>query len=168
MSNLGRSQGNGNNGVGIGTYSEGTYDYTINGLNIYNNTIVAAPGFAPFEGIHINGVDNGHAGSISNVNIKNNIVQGFWESWLRINNGSFCNGLNVSYNNLYSNNMSNNPYITGGTPVSYTNSGNTTSVPSFIGAGNFKLQSGSPLIDAGVNVGLPFNGAAPDKGYAEF
>jgi hypothetical protein len=167
MSNLGKSQGDGNNGVGIGTYSEGTYDYTINGLNIYNNTIVAAQGFAPFEGIHINGVDNGHPGSITNLNIKNNIVQGFWESWLRINNGSFCNGLDVSYNNLYNNNSSNNPYITGGTPVSYTTSNNTNNVPLFVGGGNYALTASSTLIDKGVNVGLAYSGAAPDKGYVE-
>jgi len=31
-----------------------------------------------------------------------------------------------------------------------------------------KLIAGSDLIDAGVNVGLPFNGAAPDLGYSEY
>lgn len=31
-----------------------------------------------------------------------------------------------------------------------------------------KLITGSDLIDAGVNVGLPFTGAAPDLGYSEF
>lgn len=30
------------------------------------------------------------------------------------------------------------------------------------------LASGSDLIDAGVNVGLPYNGIAPDIGYAEY
>jgi K+-transporting ATPase c subunit len=168
MSNIGKAQGNGNNGVGIGTYSEGTYDYTINGLDIYNNTIIAAPGFAPFEGIHINGVDNGFPGSISNLKIKNNIVQGFYESWLRINNGSFCNGLTVTHNNLYGNGTGNNAYITGGTPAGYTTSNNTTNIPLFIGGGNFTLLPASTLIDAGTNVGLLYSGVAPDKGYAEY
>jgi Right handed beta helix region len=31
-----------------------------------------------------------------------------------------------------------------------------------------KLAQGSELIDAGINVGLPYNGPAPDKGYNEF
>lgn len=171
MSNIGRTQGNGNNGVGIGTYSEGTNDYTIYKLNIYNNTIVAATGFAPFEGIHINAVDNGHAGSISNVNIKNNIVQGFWESWLRINNGSFCNNLNVTYNNLYLNATSNAPYITGGSPVNYTSSPNLlASNPLFVDAagGNYHVTALSPCINAGINVGLPFFGTAPTIGYWQF
>jgi hypothetical protein len=32
---------------------------------------------------------------------------------------------------------------------------------------DFTLQVGSPAIDAGVNVGLPYNGTAPDIGYWE-
>lgn len=31
----------------------------------------------------------------------------------------------------------------------------------------FKLVNGSDLIDAGVNVGLPYNGSAPDIGVFE-
>jgi hypothetical protein len=33
--------------------------------------------------------------------------------------------------------------------------------------GDFTLQAGSPAIDAGVDVGLPYLGVAPDCGYAE-
>src|SRR5882724_4265196 len=36
------------------------------------------------------------------------------------------------------------------------------------GTGDFHLQAGSPAIDAGVNVGLPFNGSAPDMGALEY
>jgi len=41
--------------------------------------------------------------------------------------------------------------------------------PGFIDwtAGNFRLSPGSPAIDRGTNVGLPFNGAAPDLGAYE-
>lgn len=35
-------------------------------------------------------------------------------------------------------------------------------------AGDFHLQANSPAIDAGVNVGLPYNGAAPDIGAYEY
>ena len=33
--------------------------------------------------------------------------------------------------------------------------------------GDYRLALGSPLIDAGVNVGLPFSGKAPDIGAFE-
>ena len=33
--------------------------------------------------------------------------------------------------------------------------------------GYFELASGSDLVDAGINVGLPYNGSAPDLGYSE-
>ena len=54
-------------------------------------------------------------------------------------------------------------------------SGNTTSHnllgtdPRFVNAdqGDFHLQPGSPAIDAGVQVGRPFQGAAPDLGACE-
>jgi Carbohydrate binding module (family 6)/Right handed beta helix region/Protein of unknown function (DUF1565) len=42
--------------------------------------------------------------------------------------------------------------------------------PKFVNAsaGDFHLQSTSPAIDAGTNVGLPYNGSAPDMGALEF
>ncbi len=40
--------------------------------------------------------------------------------------------------------------------------------PRFVGPGNYTLQSTSPLIDAGTNVGLAYNGSAPDIGYYEY
>ena len=41
--------------------------------------------------------------------------------------------------------------------------------PFFINAanGDFHLQTGSPAIDAGLDIGLPYNGAAPDLGAYE-
>ena len=38
----------------------------------------------------------------------------------------------------------------------------------FVSGTDFHLRAGSPMIDAGVYVGLPYAGAAPDKGFAEF
>lgn len=65
-------------------------------------------------------------------------------------------------NNTLSNNLC---FGTGGTA-----SGDITSDPLFTNAagGDFTLQAGSPAIDAGTNVGLPYNGSAPDIGALEF
>jgi uncharacterized repeat protein (TIGR02059 family) len=39
--------------------------------------------------------------------------------------------------------------------------------PAFVSSSDYRLQSGSPAIDAGVDVGLPYNGKAPDIGAFE-
>ena len=54
-----------------------------------------------------------------------------------------------------------------------TENGNISVDPQFIASGNrydtyYKLQAGSPLIDAGSDVGLSFRGNAPDMGAFEF
>lgn len=65
-------------------------------------------------------------------------------------------------------------YQTTGTPVSITGgtgsaSNNLSTDPSFIAVGsdNYTLAAGSAAIGAGTEVGLPFNGAAPDIGAHE-
>lgn len=39
--------------------------------------------------------------------------------------------------------------------------------PMFVGSGDYHLQSGSPMIDSGLGVDLPFSGEAPDRGCFE-
>ncbi|MFO0593156.1 MAG: right-handed parallel beta-helix repeat-containing protein [Polyangiaceae bacterium] len=48
--------------------------------------------------------------------------------------------------------------------------GSKTVNPNFTdyAAGDFRLAAGSPVIDAGVNIGLSFTGAAPDMGAIEY
>ena len=40
--------------------------------------------------------------------------------------------------------------------------------PLFVGGTDYTLQSGSTLINAGVDVGIAYSGAAPDIGYFEY
>ena len=165
FSNIGRGvYGNGNNGVGVGFYTEGTDNATITNVAIHNNTFVAAPGNAPFFGLLVNCIATG---TMTNLSIKNNIFQGFYNTWFRAAAANNINTLVINNNNLYLNAQSNAVDFTG-TPANYITAGNTNNNPLFVSPTNFQLQSASPLIDAGVYVGLPYVGAAPDKGYAEY
>jgi len=96
--------------------------------------------------------------------IYNNTVYG--NSWYGIeavasDTASIKN--NIAYNNFQ------NTEFTGATGL--TQSNNLVGInPLFTnaGAGDFTLQAGSPAINYGVYVGLPFAGSAPDAGAFEF
>jgi len=54
-------------------------------------------------------------------------------------------------------------------PSDATGSNNLNNVnPQFVSATDFHLQAGSPCIDTGLDVGLPYNGTAPDMGCYEY
>lgn len=156
--------------AGVTVISEGTDDPQIQGLDIYNNTIVAKPGTAPWIGIDFTSMSAPTAYG-TNINIRNNIVVGFQDSWLKGTSGAgntHINGIIVTHNNAYSNGSGNIPSWPGGNPVNYTYNTNRAINPMFVSATDFSLQAASPLIDAGIYVGTPFVGNAPDDGYAEF
>lgn len=161
-------------------YKNGAFTFkSTNGLatsniNIYNNTLVTD------NVVHQGGIEFliGSGSSISNVNIKNNIFCYFTNvgPFRCANSGTF-NGLhlenNLSYNKANFNIL---PKFTG-TAIShytYVNNipkSNTTQVsPRFVNEAthDFRLQSGSPAINAGVIVGLPYSGSAPDISTYEF
>ena len=92
----------------------------------------------------------------SNVTIKNNIFVG------NVHVGNKSPGKNIVLeNNLY--NAA--PRLKG-----ISDRKKIIDEPHFFNAAdhNFRLQAFSPAIDAGVDVGLPFNGSAPDLGAFEF
>lgn len=156
--------------AGVTVISEGTDDPQIQGLDIYNNTIVAKAGTAPWIGIDFTSMAAATA-SGTNINIRNNIVVGFQDSWLKGTSGAgntHITGIVVTHNNAYSNGNGNVPSWPGGNPANYTYNTNRSVNPMFVSATDFRLQAASPLIDAGVYVGVPFVGNAPDDGYDEF
>lgn len=142
--------------------------YNWNGINIYNNTMIWKPGFSSIWGIGF--PYSAAGGAIKNWNIKNNIIAG------GINAGIvFCghcgtvrpDSIDISNNNMYNNGNNNTPlWINSPGPTNYTYLNNTNVIPTYLPL--FRLPAGSPLIDAGQDVGLPFYGAAPDQGYHEF
>ncbi len=164
-------QGNGvGTAAGITVISEGTDDPQIQGLDIYNNTIVAKAGDAPWIAVDFTSMGAPTA-SGTNINVRNNIVVGFGDAWLKGTNGAgntHITGMTVTHNDAYNNGNGNVPSWPGGNPANYTYNNNRALNPLFISATDFRLQATSPLIDAGINVGIPFVGAAPDGGYKEF
>lgn len=168
--NLGYTAGNGNNGAGVSIPQANRPDatFTLTNFKVYNNTFIAAAGNAAQLGVHFNFYEN--VGTINNIEIKNNIFQGFDMAHLRISNfgtTSFT-GLHLDNNDYYSNGNGNNPILVDGTPSGYTYTNNITGNPNFQETTNYTLNtSTSPCIDAGTNVGISYNGTAPDIGYWE-
>lgn len=112
-----------------------------------------------------------HGGSSTNVQIKNNLIidsntsYSFWQNPLIfMENGASISAFQVTHNMFqkmpvgsvggvsYATNKTGDPQInrTGARPSPF-----------------YVPKSGSPLIDAGTNVGLPYSGSAPDIGAYE-
>jgi hypothetical protein len=98
------------------------------------------------------------------INIKNTIL------------ANVIGGAYVAHNNISINpdhDLLYNVGVVSGT----TSSGHVSSDPAQIigdplfvnaGGGDFRLSAGSPAIDSGANVGLSYNGLAPDRGAFEY
>jgi hypothetical protein len=140
--------------------------YSSNNFQILNNTFIGLTGAnMPYWGINI----PSGTGS-SNIKVANNIVTNFDAGAVVADLASGINTLSIQNNNFYQNANNNAPYFTGGTPTGYTYSGNISVNPLFLAPAslNYTLQAVSPAIDAGIYVGLTYNGGGPDIGYAEF
>ncbi len=118
-------------------------------IHIYNNTIAA------------NG-DEGIFGWIGSAQIINNIITNN-----NIGVNSYDNSSIFKNNDIYGNSSANyNGKITDQTGIN-----NNISVdPSFVNPTNkdYHLNTGSPCIDKGTNVGVFYNGIAPDMGAFEY
>ncbi len=149
--NIGKKTGNGNNGTGIGIYSESTNNYAISNLNIYNNTIIAANGNAPYYGIEIAG-----AASATGIKIQNNTIQDFRVTAVFANPAFVINTLSIEKNTFSGNGNNNKPFYIRGTPADYTFKNNikkispTGSTPGFY----FKQQLIRPLYYEVKNMSL--------------
>jgi len=164
--NLYNGAGTGNR-FAIGVISEGiiNLDPQVNYLRIFNNTIVADATDPISVGLDFTSQTNGDVDSLW---VINNIFQGLSGAYIMgdATNTNISNCL-LRYNDVYNCGNSNNPSFTAGNPSPYTNSSNVSVIPLFVGGVDYTLQSGSTLIDAGLDVGFPYEGAAPNIGYWE-
>jgi hypothetical protein len=123
------------------------YEGHLRNISIYNNVF-----YGNDIGVEIS------AGDVDGIMIKNNIF--FSNRYAQTDISSHMSNLTISHN-LYHQPASVGSGVKDDSPV-YGD-------PLFVnaGGGDFHLQANSPAIDAGVDVGLPYNGAAPDIGAYE-
>ncbi len=135
----------------------------LHNVKVYNNTIE----FASTKTMNVVGV---YGGASDNVDIKNNLFMDnntaysyYPNQLVHAENGATVNTLTVMNNSFsrlpigtmagtYASNLTSDPLITqtGARPDPY-----------------YMPKPGSPLIDAGLNVGYPFSGSAPEIGALE-
>lgn len=127
-----------------------------------NNTLIAASGSAPHFGIELPSYEGA---ATKRIYCRNNHFEGFSINPVLIGNGDNLDSLFLQNNNFYNNGSNSVLVFSGAAPTHYTNSGNTTVAPNL--NGSYQPNVGSPLIDAGLDIGYAFNGGAPDKGYYE-
>jgi hypothetical protein len=149
-----------------------TTDGVVRDINVYNNTFVSGT-----AGISTAAVWMNSNGDISNIKIRNNIMQGFGTygaiAYFDYDDGTI-DSIYVQNNSWYNN--ADTVYYRGSRTVSNEFfSGNSTANPLLVSATNLRLQSASPAINAGIDIGLTSDysgfakyGAAWDIGAYEY
>ncbi|MCE5200133.1 MAG: carboxypeptidase regulatory-like domain-containing protein [Armatimonadota bacterium] len=133
-----------------GHSNSGIYDTVSNGGDkICNNTIIGA-------------ADWGFLSTSGNapVEFNNNIIYTGVTGGIYSDNTLFTHSNNIVYGSF--------TYAYGGY-AGGQGTGNLEADPQFVNAaaGNYSLQTGSPAINSGLFVGLPYQGSAPDRGAFE-
>ena len=165
MTNIGRDA-SGANGWGVTWAGDGG---VFRNINIYNNVFSAATLLTRSQLVGINlPVRNA---TVDVYKIINNIIVGFDNSPI-MTDGSFLTGsidsLYIQNDIIYQNGNNNDPKWWGITPTNIFSSNNLKVDPLFISTRDFKLQTGSPAIDAGLDIGLPYLYSGPDIGAYEY
>ena len=137
-----------NSGKGI-FINAGVTSNTFSNINIWNNTFNAKFGTAN-TAVWLPG--NGMSTKIS---IRNNIIFGFTSGPpVNSSSGGSLNTISIENNCFYGCGNSNNPSYGSITPTNLTTANNLKANPLFVSATDFHLQSTSPCIAAGINIGL--------------
>ncbi len=148
--------------------------YYVDGFQVLNNTFIGIPSNKPGTGINLGSNQGGY---LKNIDVKNNIFQNIVVSSLRVGGDpgiiyAAPENLTFTHNNTVNTDQygltGNLPYFQNVTPINYVQNNTTHVDPLFAETSNYTLSAGSPLINAGINVGRPFVGTAPDVGYFEY
>jgi hypothetical protein len=165
MTDIGRDA-SGANGWGITWAGNGGF---FRNINVFNNTFVASILATRSQLVAVNlPVRN----STTDVyKIINNIMVGFDNAPIFTDGGyptGTIDSLYMQNNIMYQNGNSNDPKWWGVVPINIFSSNNLKVDPLFMSTRDFRLQTSSPAINAGLNVGLPYLGANPDIGAYEY
>jgi hypothetical protein len=127
-------------------------------VRVFNNSVLRAPQ----AGLYMGRGNNGEF--VQDLQAKNNVFDGAKSDIDYNNEIDALGGITFDHNHFVHGTVRQKP-------ISQWTSGLRDASAS---TGDPKIdangvpQSGSPLIDSGANVGLPFAGAAPDRGWSEF
>jgi uncharacterized repeat protein (TIGR02059 family) len=120
---------------------------TVTNWNIWNNVMVAGASNSTAYAIQL------PYGIASNFSVRNNIIVGFDQGPVQKNNSGTVNNVSIE-NNIFFNNGNNNDPAGSSSYNTYTYQNNLKSDPLLMSSSNFHLQSSSPAIGKGINVGL--------------
>lgn len=126
-------------------------------VRIYNNTLLGVPGAGIYVGVSRSG------DYPQRLDIRNNVMEGLSNDLAFTFAPQQLPGLIVDYNHYMSGRVS------GGDVAAWQSAGyerNPTHGQAQLGPDARPLD-GSPLRDSGTDVGLPFEGTAPDRGWGE-
>ncbi len=156
----------GSQGIGIRWHGTDSNPVTyVSEISIDHNTFTAASGSnAALVAIALPGYQSAVANQIK---VRNNIIRGFWYAAIH-GAGPYLGSVNIQNNVLFQNGNNDDPLFSGGVnPSTYVYQSTLKQDPLFVSGTDFHLQSSSPAINAGLNLGLPFLGMAPDIGAYE-
>jgi hypothetical protein len=145
----------------------------LHNVKLYNNTVE----FAGTRTMNVVGV---YGGTSENVDVRNNLVINtntgysyYHNQLIHRENGAVLNNLQVNNNILNNLDLNVGGLLGGVLGILNPILNNSTSDPQISKAGDrpepyYVPLTGSPLIDAGTDVGFTYQGAAPDIGAYEF
>lgn len=139
-----------NGAIKVESSWDGSTPITLSNIYIDNNTIDISAASTAAIGVQTIGL-------ISNLNIRNNIIQGNCTYPIRFTS---VGSPTISVLNILNNNFYDCGSISYSSSINYVNrvaTGNLDTDPSFMSSADFRLAVGSDMIGAGIDIGLDYD-----------